>query len=518
MNRQLRRNGWEKVKRTQAAQDISNRALADKTGLPVDTINNINRRVKKANQNAADGALYEPVTVQRRTIQRICNTLELDLLSVVEPEPGEEFSESAVGQSQTDSVEGSLSFSSYISEKSDNFVGREYVFTTFDQFQKDYDKGYFSLVGDPGEGKSAIAAQLVNRNKGNPYCLYHFNLKKSGPNTAQQFLRNICSQLIGLFQLSSEIQTLETYEDGNYLREILDRASEQLQQAGRNLIIIVDALDEVVTQNSREEDSNVLYLPNILPSNVYFFITRRRDSKLEGRLDFSRDSIIFDFLSYDDDTDIGQGIIQDIQDYIRYYLNPDKYPRYADSISKWLQTNGATEDEFVGFLTKRSRRNFMYLFNVLPEFTPGGMYVGLSKAELKQLPNGLMEYYRDHWRRMGMTRPDSSALEANIIFLLTEVYEPVPVTIVAKFASVNLSREVRTDEVTKHYKRWKQFIHTKPLQEALGYLIYHESFNDFLQDEETIRNSKIMASRTRKDLNEAIWGDLTLDEQYDDDF
>jgi ATP-dependent Clp protease ATP-binding subunit ClpA len=55
----------------------------------------------------------------------------------------------------------SLSFSA--SAKSENFVGRDFVFTAINNFLHRYPKGYFTIVGVPGSGKSAILAQFVRQ-------------------------------------------------------------------------------------------------------------------------------------------------------------------------------------------------------------------------------------------------------------------------------------------------------------------------------------------------------------------
>ena len=408
-----------------------------------------------------------------------------------------------------------LSFSTLISDKTYNFVGREYVFTRFDAFREKRRKGYFSLVGDPGEGKSAIAAELVRRNKGNRYCLYHFNRKNAGPNTAQQFLQNICQRLISLFELSEGIKALENYEDGTYLQEILDVASGRLQESGQKLIIIVDALDEVISQNAKDEHSNVLYLPEIVPPNVYFFVTRRRDSNLRGRLNFDRDQVTFDFLDYDDTTEIGRKILADVREYIGYYLDDQKYPEYADDIREWLTKTDIGEREFITRLTDRSQRNFMYLSYVLPEFTAGGIYQDLEG--MTSLPQGLMGYYWDHWQRMGMTRPDRSEVEAVIIYLLTVVYSWVAITTVAEYATITVGRNVSENEVADYFERWQQFLHIEPIENEDTFIIYHESFNDFLKEERTIKATRVRIERIEENYGAALSGGLDISDEDDDD-
>ncbi|MDB9319027.1 MULTISPECIES: ATP-binding protein [Cyanophyceae] len=52
-------------------------------------------------------------------------------------------------------------FEQIIHEKSHNFVGRDFVFTAIDEFIHRYNRGYFTIIGAPGSGKSAILAKYA---------------------------------------------------------------------------------------------------------------------------------------------------------------------------------------------------------------------------------------------------------------------------------------------------------------------------------------------------------------------
>ncbi len=60
-------------------------------------------------------------------------------------------------------------FEAIITEKSRNFVGREFVFSAINNFLQEYDRGYFTIIGEPGIGKSAILAKYVKENSGVVY-------------------------------------------------------------------------------------------------------------------------------------------------------------------------------------------------------------------------------------------------------------------------------------------------------------------------------------------------------------
>src|SRR5919199_6984240 len=83
-------------------------------------------------------------------------------------------------------------FHQLITEKSENFVGREFVFAAINEFLHKYAHGYFTLIGAPGSGKTAILAKYVTSN---PHVIY-YSAQIEGKNRADEFLITICNQLI----------------------------------------------------------------------------------------------------------------------------------------------------------------------------------------------------------------------------------------------------------------------------------------------------------------------------------
>ena len=65
------------------------------------------------------------------------------------------------GTGQPPSFTSLSQFQSLIQDKTEGFVGREYVFDAIQAFIQDNKKGYITIIGDPGQGKSAILAKYV---------------------------------------------------------------------------------------------------------------------------------------------------------------------------------------------------------------------------------------------------------------------------------------------------------------------------------------------------------------------
>jgi hypothetical protein len=150
------------------------------------------------------------------------------------------------------------------------------------------------------------------------------------------------------------------------------------------LVIAVDALDEV----EQELGENLLHLPTTLPDRVYFLLTRRPYHLGKKRLSVSAGVLVKELDLKDSEyVNFNQ---DDIKEYIRYLLYTDS--QYKDELKNWIQTRSIPDASFVEQLANKSENNFMYLRYVLPAIAKGD-YNDLS---LKQLPDGLKEYYQNH--------------------------------------------------------------------------------------------------------------------------
>ncbi|NJN12134.1 MAG: ATP-binding protein [Richelia sp. RM2_1_2] len=208
-------------------------------------------------------------------------------------------------------------FQKIILEKSQNFTNCEFIFTAIDDFLHKYNRGYLTIVGSPGSGKSAILAQFFSYNSDPNINIIYYNAQIKGKSTAEDFLKYICSQLIEKFHNSS--MTLAGREqDSNFpqctggQRGVLpDNATEGsgffsllLQQISdelppkQKLIIAIDALD-TINPNNQPLGTNLLYLPRYLPPGIYFLLTRRPFKKEKSGLLIEAPSQILDLSQHD---------------------------------------------------------------------------------------------------------------------------------------------------------------------------------------------------------------------------
>ena len=370
-------------------------------------------------------------------------------------------------------------FADILEEKTKDFVGREYVISAIDAFVAQESPGYCFVEGDPGMGKTSLLAEWIRRTS----CIAFFNVRSMGLNRASQFLNSICHQIIDRFGLSLTGLPPEATQDGSFLLKLLQRTSDQPDRRGK-IVIAVDALDEV-DMSGQSAGSNVLYLPQWLPQDVYFVMTRRRQTGMPFVAQARQHTI--DLLSYPDQSR------RDILTYIQTAVAA------TPELQAWIRRAHLREDQFAAALADKSERNFMYVHYVLPELTTG-TYRNLT---IDKLPAGLEGYYYDHWRVMGMMDRPLNRSKLNVLYVLAEVREPVSRRLIADFTKV--------DEVTVQsiLDEWGQFLHRTQVEDdgsvSTRHSVYHTSFRDFLHRQDVITAADLTLPQVHGMIADSLW-------------
>jgi len=371
-------------------------------------------------------------------------------------------------------------FQSLIQDKTEGFVGREYVFDAMQAFIQENKKGYFTIIGDPGQGKSAILAKYVQDSG----CIAHFNVQLQGPNRADQFLESVCKQLVARYQLPYDPLPSNATQDGEFLGQLLDEVAQR--RNGKPVVIAVDALDEVNSGSYR--DANILYLPPHLPNGVYFIITRRRGVEVPF-ITYAPVQII-SLLDYQIDSQ------RDVRLYIQNRIVESKKLRQR------IDEREETVLEFIDKIVDKSEINFIYLRYILQDIEMG-LYKDLT---LESFPQGLQGYYDFHWRRMGMTANPLPDAQKKIVYILAEVKQPVSRQQICDFSGED-SRIVQTV-----LNEWEQFLHKLLKDSQKRYSVYHTSFRDFLHRKDILEETGL----TIPGINQLIVNSLTK-ELFDND-
>ena len=350
-------------------------------------------------------------------------------------------------------------FKTLIEDKTKWFVGRTYVFEAIEAFIASSPNGYFTIIGDPGQGKSAILAKYIQMTG----CVAYFNVQLQGNNKAEQFLESICSQLIIRYNLPYEALPSHATQNGEFLNHLLEEAADKAE--GHPIVIAVDALDEVDTASYG--DANILYLPPHLPDNVYFILTRRRVN-VPLTLYVATQSLSLLNKEYRADCE------EDLRIYIQLRIDS------SEKLQEKIKQRQESMPDFTGMLTEKSEINFMYLRYILQDIE-SGLYQDL---ELTRFPSGLQGYYEFHWRRMGMTQEPLPVEKIKVIYILGEVREPVSRRKICDFSGESKYA------VQRVLTAWEQFL-TESIKNEKCYSIYHTSFRDFLHRQDILEEHPV---------------------------
>lgn len=356
----------------------------------------------------------------------------------------------------------SLSFSA--SAKSENFVGRDFVFIAINKFLHRYPKGYFTIVGVPGSGKSAILEQLVRQNAD----IIDYNAQILGKNRVEEFFTDICTRLIRKFQslLSSENQNFDNYDSGVFSL-LLQQISENLSP-NQKLIIMIDGLDRVDI-HSQAVGTNLFHLPRYLPDQVYFIFARRPYKKSHGGLLIEAPSQVLDLGDFpvENREDVKKYIQRNLTSLLYQGRREQEFSNSSLVVGKQENSNSPLlVGEGLGVRLNQNEDNFMYVQQILKAITDGFYH---QPENINSIPPDLETYYQQLWTKM--QGDGLSDVAINILRVLTAV-ETQPMSILA------ISQKSNADvfDVMEIMETWLEFLQITNTSKETKYQLYHHSF------------------------------------------
>ncbi|ALF56323.1 hypothetical protein ACX27_09515 [Nostoc piscinale CENA21] len=380
-------------------------------------------------------------------------------------------------------------FEQIINANSHNFIGRNFVFAAINEFIRRYQRGYFTIIGAPGSGKSAILAKYA---LDNPDVVY-YNVEVAGKNRAEEFLKNICTQLIEMFTISLDNQPENTTQGSWFLSLLLQQISDGLA-SNQKLVIAIDGLN-FIDRNSQSPGANLFYLPRYLPDGVYFLLSRRPFLPEKSGLLIEAPFQSLDLADYEAENQA------DIQAYIQKYLTAEEIPptplQKGGSISphqssnflidkegnvppflrgargdlkSWLSNHHISEQEFCTRLTTESENNFMYLSQIINAIADN-FYS--EPFQYNQLPPGLETYYQQHLQTI-MPPEEHSEFKLAVLNELVKQQQPISAAAIAEILNTD---EFEVEEVLEN---WLEFLQQEKNSDNTYYSLYHSHFRDWL--------------------------------------
>ena len=416
----------------------------------------------------------------------------------------------------------------YVQERAAHFTGRGWVFTRVDQFLRQ-PAGVFLLLGEPGTGKTAIAAQLALAAAGGltpaaaaaaqhravPVAAAYFC--RAGQvdllDIAQRLSDQLAEAVPGFAQARQatlppgvHVENVQVHTgdvaDGSRVAgvhidlsrfEAQDEAEtafkravtlplKRIREAGETtrIVLLVDALDESVASKTAKE------LPQLLGAVEYahLLVTARPDHRAIGWLQERADRM--DLVA---DAPPGGN---DVLEYLQRRLTTEGAPAAMAVLAQRI--------------AEQASGNFLYAFYVVEALRRAQVLAGLDDAAARGvlLPEGgLPGVYRDFLRReLGRDNRAWSTRFRPVLAPLAVAQDEGLTTEQLRLMARRLSEEPMTRTVVRDVTRTARQFLDGPVPDG-PFRMYHQSFANFLVDPEQNPDFLIDAAETHNAIVEA---------------
>lgn len=382
-------------------------------------------------------------------------------------------------------------FTRYITERTRDFIGREWVFQAVNDWLADSDAPrYFIVTGEPGIGKTAIAARLTQLHE---LAAVHFCVTRQADTLDPlNFARSISHQLAHLdgfarylleeaaIHVEASIAVQKNYGQilGVRIERLITASAmgsvafirtvvaplKQLYADGfeQQLVILVDALDEAVQYQGSETIVDLLASSEGLPPNIRFVLTSRRDSAALRHFEEQHiPYLVIDAERNENLLDARRFIISQISK--------------LEALQVRLAEEGVPPQAFIEKVLHTSNGNFLYLVWTLSAVAAGTQQLD----SLDILPEGLDGIYRE-FLRTRMAGKDVHQWRSHyrpILGILAAAQTPLTIEQLVQFTG--LDKQAVKDTV----QDIEQFL-DPTLGRRKRYQLYHQSMTDFMSREE----------------------------------
>lgn len=220
---------------------------------------------------------------------------------------------------------------SAILDRHSMITGRAYIRKHMEAFMEGHPCGYFLLTGEPGIGKTAIMANLINPAEKQAHYFFKAGSNYDNPDDC---INAVFHFLAHKYNIEASQQQVSPAERRLQLEDLLTQIS-SLLLPGQRETIVLDALDEA----SKAQDGKTIgeILPPMLPKGIYLLVSARPNTAAADHL-------------------------KSLENCQEYVLDPDSDDNRRDAMefARNLLGNDATDDQ-VSFIAQKAHWNFLLI-------------------------------------------------------------------------------------------------------------------------------------------------------------
>lgn len=315
------------------------------------------------------------------------------------------------------------------------------------------DRGWVSLLGSPGIGKSAIINRILERLPG-PTPPHHFIRRgNEGWDRAERVMQNLCAQIEQIFPEQTSVDLPLDARLGDLLKRV---SKNHLVPEARRLFLVIDGLDEAACDDALK---NPLprFLPRVLPWGVVFLCASRPTYPYLdwlNQLDFVRR------VDLDDRDWAGSGEAA-LQAFWHYHA-----PRFSPPL----------DADFIGEAVRRAEGNLLHatrLHDWLKEQVQ-------ARRVAANIPHGLSGFLTKIWTELDLLDGALRALVMNGLAFACAAREALPAYLFAELLGGSTKNEGEEFlRVTRH------FLLEEPAHwhnGRLAYRVFHEYFRESIAE------------------------------------
>jgi tetratricopeptide (TPR) repeat protein len=366
-----------------------------------------------------------------------------------------------------------MDFGAELSRLSRDFTGRNWLMEDLKHWlvkeEVTEQKRVFFVTGDPGTGKSAFLAQLINRHP--QVAAYHF-CKSSLQDTRNPivFVCSIAAQLATQLEdyrmalEEIELEDIEMHDPYDLLRRLIIDPMRKVRLE-QPILIVVDALDEA-------SDYGLWNIPKILSEglndlnpSIRFVVSSRKEPAIIDR--FSR------YRPHEIRVDMPENA-EDITNYLNRKFGEGILRR------KFVQS-GLDPQITASSVSQKSEGNFLYVTQTVGALESGNIDPGKPET----FPAGLVGFYLNEFERIFPKGQGFDQIEP-ILEIILAAHEPLAARDIAGFLGNDKSDvERELDKVAIYFpEREMEEITTdlppKETEKEKAYQAYHKSIVEWL--------------------------------------